>query len=293
MITLTGYWAERLEKNSMEEKELARATRLYLRKDEMADRYPEISFKLFEFMPNLRELMIPLDNVVDWSYLTHLTSLTRLTLSGKEIDATFVGYLQQLPKLRELHLTGGATVSDLDGLAGIKNIKCLILSGAKGFTSDTIRKFTHLTQLMVEENQEDLTDGIACLVKLTKLELKKTPVEHVYFLSNLKNLTEFLLHKKVRDQAIADVLLGLKKLKRLEYPLSDLSVIKACPKLIRICVDGTGYQNMDAIQNTEIVSIMVIDADSQEAADAIVADAKQYRELTSYGYNMPWQPPKK
>lgn len=81
----------------------------------------------------------------------------------------------------------------------------------------------------------------------------------------------------------------LKKIKRFEYPISDLSIIKSCPLLTSIFIDGSNYKNLDALKNSNITSIHVVNARNKKDVDDIISKVKSITCLCSYGYTADWE----
>lgn len=286
-MELTGYWAERL-RDGTDIETLNRANWLFLKENEMSERYEEISLEILRHMIELKELSINFKNATDWQHISALVSLIELSFWGKEIDSDMAGYIAEIPKLKSLQVNS-LTISAPECLAAIKNIKQLFLRGVSGITSENITKFVNLTRLEAGELDAPISPGIGKLNKLTKLALDKTCVENLAFLAGLKNLTSFVMpHKIDNDDDIYRILPTLKKIKVFEYPLTDLATVKECPKLEAIAVYAKNPKNLDAVEGTMIKSVKVIDAESESEARELLEKIGKYRRLTETGYNRPW-----
>lgn len=292
IITLTGYFKEYFHSDTITKGELSKSSWLFIynrdKNNKIEDHYPNISLDILQYMPNLKEAMLQLFSFTDWHYISALSSLNSLCIAFKEIDSEMASYIIKLPKLRRLHLTR-LNVSDYDTLSRSKTLTQLLLHKIEGINDMHIEKFTNITQLSIDEIECDLTCGIKKLSKLKKLDYEDTPVKSLDFLRNLKNLESFKLSSKTDDSALSGILPSLKKIKEFEYPLADLSLVKECPKLTRIYIDGKNCKNIPALQNSSINSVMIMDAENEEEAKRIIDEVKQYCRLGSYGYNAPWK----
>jgi internalin A len=293
VIELDDFFAEEhFKTKTITKAELAKAAHLfcYDRKGdgELEKRFPIIPLDICQYMPNLKEFMLGLKSFTNWKHLSALSSLNDLVIWYKEINSELASIIANLPKLRKLTLSG-LFITDYDTLSESKTLTQLRLNSIKDLKSSHIEKFTHLTQLSIGNNEFDVTEGIAKLSKLKKLEYEKTPIKSLDFLKNLKNLEVFRLQTKTDDSSLTEIFSILKKLKEFEYPLQDLSLVKTCPKLTSIYIDGTHYKNISALQASAVTSIMVMDAPNEKRAKEIIAEVEKYCKLGSSGYNMPWK----
>ena len=290
MIELDDYWADRFKTTHISTAELQKAVWLNMMFDSerIESNYASVSLRMLEFLPNIKDALLQYRNITDWQYLTSLSLLRNLCIAHREIDTELAGYIAQLPKLWELHLTR-LKVSDFEALSRSRNFKCLILHKIEGLDNSAIQLFDYITQLDIDSISEDLTDGIGKLRRLRKLRLKQTPVPSLDFLAELKNLEEFKYEQRTNDDNISTILPQLKKMKSFEYPLRDLAVLEQCPKIVSISVDGEGCENLHVLKGRHIESFMVMNAKSKEDVMKIVDEAQGYCEQAlSYGYNMPW-----
>ena len=293
LVELTGFWQERYKASEKDEADMAKAGFLYLTQNEMAQRYAKISLNVLQYMPNLKELSVIIDNVTDWGYIAKLENLHTLTIKA-DIDDELAAAIAGLPKLKELRLTR-CNLSDAaaDRLAEGKITK-LGINKVTGFGTQSLAKFKRLTCLDIGETDVDYIDSIAELVNLRELTIYRAYAPYAYiknlrFLKKLKKLESFICEKRLGDDAdLADILASLPKLRNFEYPISDLALVKLCPKLEKVTLDGKGCVNYEALRDTKIVSIMVCDACSEADAKAIIDKAKEQVPLRSYSFNGPW-----
>ena len=291
IIELKGYWVERFKTTHISTTELQKVVWLNMSNDceYVESTYDAISLRLLEFLPNIKDTNIQYRNITDWHYLTSLKQLKNLCIAFKEIDTELAGYIAQLPRLGELHLTR-LNISDCATLSQSKNYRRLRLHKIEGLDKATIQLFGTITQLEVDSISEDLTAGIGKLTKLRKLELEHTPVASLDFLEELKSLKEFKCTQRTNDDNISMILPKLEKMTSFEYPLRDLAVLEQCPKIVRICVDGEGCENLDTLKGRHVESFVVLHAKSEEEAKRIIAEAQGYcGRFSSYGYTMPWK----
>jgi len=291
IIELGGYWADFFKTTRISTAELQKVVWLNMMSDseQVERKYVSISLGMLEFLPNVKDALIQYRNISDWQYLTKLSLLRNLCIAHKEIDTELAGYITQLPRLRELHLTR-LKISDFEALSRSKSYKWLILHKIEGLDNSTVQLFDNITQLDIDSISEDLTGGIEKLKKLRKLRLEHTPVSSLCFLEGLKNLEEFKFEQKINDDNISTILPQLKKMRSFEYPLGDLAVLEQCPKIMRFCVDGESCENLHVLKGRHVESITVINARSKEDAMKIITEAQGYCErISSYGYNMPWE----
>lgn len=218
--------------------------------------------KILELMPgdrmmsndlwNITELTVP-EGVTDYSGLSYLTGLEKLTISNGKFDNLQV--LSSLGKLTELSITDAAvSSSDLKIIASLPNLTKLTLSGcqlssiqelsaATGIThlnlsNNTLRNITplsflsHLQELDLSHNAVTGLSAIAGLPELSRLNISYNSVSSLENLADIATLTQLdASHNTIGLLTGLDTLAGLTELNVSYNALTEVDLLAGLPEL--------------------------------------------------------------
>ncbi len=265
--------------------ELEKTKSLFLRNSDMKD--SSISLEIFNYMINLKELIIHITNIDDFSPLMHLSSLRKLVIIGDALTSSDLKYFTGLDRLKELTI-GKVSLDSIQELANCKGLSNLSLYKINGFDFNEIGCFKKITELELEEVSCDNLGFLSKLKKLRKLSLKRLEIPDLKFLDGLTNLTSFETEEKAKDESNVKAFSSLIKLKELLYPISDLNLIKPCSNLVKLCIDASDYIGVEILARTKVKSVYLYGVTSEEHADNTIKTIQQYCDLTSYGWKQTW-----
>ena len=175
-------------------------------------------------MLSLEHLNASHKGITDLTGLGFAINLIDLYLGGIENDITDLHPLSGLTELVSLHIWDNKHLSDIRPLAGLVNLKFLLLE------SNAIRDISPLANLKKLQKlhlRDNLIEDISPLAELTNLRELHIPVNSITDVTPLSNLTT-LQDLHVGANRIVDIsplagLISLRKLDITENPIQDLS----------------------------------------------------------------------
>lgn len=154
----------------------------------------------FEYFPQLRELILPFNRVVDVSPLSNLVNLKILRLDGNRI--TDLSPLGDLKKLEELNIDNNR-VEDLSPIQDMENLEFFSASGNLIREVAPVDGFTKLQDLNLADNQISNIDPLKNLagkqVDTVSLNLSDNTIEDIGPLAGLKISVLNIANNQVRD----------------------------------------------------------------------------------------------
>ena len=198
---------------------------------------------------HLKSLTIHGSSVEDYSFLSSLTELETLDLSGSLVSAETLGYIGALPKLNALTLSG-CGLSNILPLADAETITVLDLSDNSISDIGALSAFTGLTHANLNRNAiaslEPLR-GLSALQELNAAENKLTSLDPLSACKQLKILD-------ISSNAVTSIapLAPMRELVALSAggnALTDASGLAGCISLERLDLSNNQLTNVDAIKN--------------------------------------------
>lgn len=265
--------------------ELEKTKSLFLKDPDMKDN--KISLDIFKYMSNLKELIIHITNIEDFSPFLHLSSLRKLVIGVDTLTSGDYKYFTGLNRLKELTICN-ISLDSIKELAGCKGLSCLRLYKVSGFDFNEIGCFTKITELELEAVSCEDLGFLSKLKKLQKLSLKRIEIPNLKFLDELTNLTSFETDGKAIDESNVIAIHSLSKLTELKYPIRDLNLIRPCSNLVEICIDASNYIGIEILGQTKIRHVSLYGATSEEHAESTIKTIEQYCDLASYQWEETW-----
>jgi Leucine-rich repeat (LRR) protein len=148
--------------------------------------------------------------------------------------------LDGLTKLRELRITGAATVRDYSPLAALKNLRTLYLAGSNVTDLTPLAELKGLQQLKLASTNVSDLKPLAGLDNLETLDLHRTRVRDLAPLAGLKKLKELdLWGTPVRDLTPLSELTSLQKLELHHTQVSDVTPLAGLKNLQWVWLGGS------------------------------------------------------
>lgn len=278
------FFKDEVVDNCVTKQNLQLRKRLYL--PAYSDReVEEVSLNILEHMPNLKELIIHINKIKDFSALTKLKGLKQLVILSTAFTEENLSYLRALTNLSELTLVK-MRLDNFEKMGLEDNLRRLNLIDIQASDYSYLANYKKLIELKIEKGNCNELNFLEQLHKLQQLELEKVRVKDIYFLEKLPNLETLKISTKIEDEESLKMLSSCQKLKELEYPIGNMNLIAKCKQLRSLSIDAKNYSYLEILSDTQITSISVENADSEGEVQSVIEDIQRYITLTSYGYKM-------
>lgn len=192
------------------------------------------------------------------------------------LDREQLQFISSLPvkllRFSKLNLSG------IDALAESVSLKSLSFYQITGVSGGELGRLVKLNELELDQTPLEDYSFLEHMVKLKKLEIRGKKLDHLNFLQNMKGLTELHIEKRAEDESGLQYLKNCKRLKVLDYPLSDLRTAALCPAVTSITVDGRDAVHVEALEGSSITSVTMINSDT------VLEEIKKYCALRSWGH---------
>ena len=239
-----------------------------------------LSCKPFEYMDNVKELIIHHCELFDFESISKMKNLTTLYLIDCTTDSCNVAALAEAPKLKKLSLGVIKEHIDMKKLAKSKSLKELSIRELDGVSFCDLCEFSGLTSLTIEGGNPEEYEFLSKLGKLKTLKIRGVQLDNLDFLHHMPKLEEFEMHIEAQNEDGLMAIRSLTKLKSFIYPVKDLVLYKGVPTLEEAGIAHVNNGQFEAFKDTKLNSFLVLgdgDEDLMEEAGKIA------EELTSYG----------
>jgi len=283
----TGYWAERfaseIEARGSLEDVLKRVTFLHLPKD-IAE---VVDLSLCAEMPELKELVIHCCRVEGVSALSDAPKLRSLVIGAPAFNEPHLEAISASGSVAALHLNG-MILSELSALSRMPKLKDLTLHQVTGVDAAAVAELGQLTAVRLSDGDYGDLGPLGHMPRLRTLTLEDVHAGSLDFL-RAKNLVSFTCKTRVPDEAALTCLAGRTKLRELDYPLANLSVVAGCTSLTSVSVDASANPDLSPLAGLPITSFQVYFARSEAHAQAVIAQAHSVLpSLIATGYRVDW-----
>ena len=201
------------------------------------------------YFKNLTTLNIHIAVTADYSFLTELSALETLDLSGCLLSSEAVGYIGGLSSLTSLNLSG----------CGISNIQPL-------------SALSELTVLDLSQNSISDISALAELKKLTVLDLHSNAVASLSALKGASDLTELdISENNVSDLAPLASCTKLETLRAEDNRITSVSALSAMPKLVTFTASKNGITDISALSGCTKLSRLELAENSLTSVEVLSA----------------------
>ena len=244
-----------------------------------------ISCRPFEYMENVRSLVIHDSELRDFECIARMPSLKELFLIGCKLVGADITALAASQTLKRLSVGAVGDPAALAGLAGMRSLKELTVSGYEGFDTSALSGFSMLESLCIQTNSVTDTSFLNGLKKLKQLDLDRSVPNDLDFLASLSKLTDFQLFNAARDESGLSALSSLKKLKSFVYPVKRLEIYADCPALTEVGLSVDNNERYEVFKGSSVSSFMLIGADAMndDVVERVADEMEKYVSLSSYG----------
>lgn len=214
------------------------------------------SYDDLKLLPYVKELTIQNARFDNLSYLSSLSKLESVDLSGSRFPSQDLAVLASLPALQTLNLSncGLSTVADL---AGAKTLKALDLSNNTVRNMDALTSITTLTELNLQHNAVTGLNALSSLTALTKLDISYNSVVDLSPLAGCTELTWLdAKNNSIAKLSAVDQLPVLKYLSLSYNNLTDITLLKACTSLTELYISNNTLMSVTALNNLANLEVL-------------------------------------
>lgn len=288
-IVLTGYWRDYFKNKSKDSKiaisDLEKISQLVVN-ERNTDYKGPVSFDILRYCTNLTELICHSNSVVSFESLTALSKLKKFYVRSAAFTKDSLTYLSKCTSLKDLGLIS-MNLDSFAQLAGLP-IKTLALVNSQLEDFDSILLLKDLSELRIEGLYANSYTVIGNLKKLKILNFKNVNLANLDFLKGMK-LAELRVNNIAVDNQYDALVASIDSLKETDWPFSDISLLQSNSTLNSIGINAKTLCNIEALRDTNISSITVFNATSEENAKTIIDQVEQYKKLSSYGFECGWK----
>ncbi len=240
---------------------------------------------------------------VDFSVLSHLTSLETLDLSGCTVSSNGIAAIGSLPKLTTLNLSGCA-LTDVSGLSGLTALTTLDLSGNAISDVSCLSGMTALTTVNLSGNTIGSIAPLASASGLQILDISGNQISSLTPLSRHEALTSLsasgnqisdlsalssctaLQNLDISDNAVTD-LSPVAQLAQLSVLTADYNSVSALPDfsgaaaLTRISLSNNALTDLSALQGLPILNYVNVDY-NQVSDLSVLADCQNLVQIDAF-----------
>ena len=211
-----------------------------------------------QYFTGLTALTLESHPGTDLQFLSKMTKLERLNLSGTTVGADILPMIGAMSQLRELNLAN-CGLSTLAGLENLQNLQILNLTSNSVSDLQPLAGNTSLQELNLQQNAVTSFAPLAGLTELTRLDLSSN------LLTNLSGVTSCtkLQYLDVADNNLGTLsgigsLTALTELSARNCKLTDIAGLRQCGSLQRLDLSDNAITDISELaQATSIVELNV------------------------------------
>ena len=200
-------------------------------------------------LPQLQKLTIPNNTIGTLAYLSNLTALTELDLSGSRFPAEELSTLANLPKLSKLTMEN-CGLSTIAAMTDLQNLTHLSLRGNTLRNLDALTSMTTLVELDLSHNAVTNLSALSTLGNLEKLDVSFNALTSLAPIATCMKLSWL----EAGNNQLASVA-GLDNLPALTYlsveynSLTDVTPISKCTTLTELSISGNKLTDISSLSS--------------------------------------------
>lgn len=200
-------------------------------------------------MTFLESLVIENGSPDQLQYISGLTNLKELNISGTSISHDHLSMIAALPSLKSLRLSN-CGITNISPLSSAKGLTSLDLSGNAIRNIDSISKMQDIIQLNLRQNALDDLAALSLLPKLQQLDVSYNALVSISPVCSMSSLT-WLDASRNAIASLEDMsqLISLSFLSLSNNTLTSLSNISACSNLTELFVSNNGLTELSELSN--------------------------------------------
>lgn len=198
-------------------------------------------------LPQLKKLTIQNNTIGTLAYLSNLTALEELDLSGSRFPAEELSVLANLPKLTKLTMRN-CGLSTIAALTDLQNLTVLDLGSNTLRNLDALTSMTTLTELYLDHNAVTNLSALSTLSNLEKLDVSFNALTSLAPISTCLKLSWL----EAGNNQLATVS-GVDNLPALTYlsveynALTDVTPIAGCATLTELSISGNQLTDISCL----------------------------------------------
>ncbi len=219
-------------------------------------------------LPSLQNLTIQNNNIGTLAYLSNLTALEELDLSGSRFPADELSTLANLPKLTKLTMEN-CGLSTIAAMTDLQTLTYLNLGGNTLRNLDALTSMTSLTELYLDHNAITNLSALSTLSNLEKLDVSFNALTSLAPISTNLKLTWL----DAGNNQLATVS-GVDNLPALDYlsveynSLTDVTPISKCTTLTELSISGNKLTDISSLSSLMKLDIFDFSYNQVEALPA-------------------------
>ena len=214
------------------------------------------SFEDLSLLPYVEKLTITNARLDTLGYLSHMTYLEYLDLSGSRFPPVDLAVLAKLPALTTLKLSN-CGLSSIANLSGAPALQVLDLSNNTVRNMDALSSVTTLTEINLEHNAVTGLSALAALMNLEKLNIGYNSVTDLSPLAQCGSLAWLnASNNSISTVSAVDQLSELQYLNLSYNSLSDITVLKNCAVLTELYISNNNLINITALNGLDKLQVL-------------------------------------
>lgn len=245
-----------------------------------------VNLDILQHCQNLTEVICHYNAIESFAPIGRLTTLKKFYVKSQAFNQESMETLAQAKSLIEL----GLISMNLSSLAPLKNgkLKILALINTQIDDIDSIAMLNNISELRIEGLLTNHLDWIGHIATIKTLELKKLSITCFDFLNELHKLESLTVNDLKVSADYDPLVVQLPKLKRTDWPFSDLTLLKGNTKLESIGIDLDQVKDFSPLKNTHITSVTLVNAHSEKQAKEAIKQIEQFINLTATSWVVNW-----
>lgn len=198
-------------------------------------------------LPSVEVLTIRNVSIGTLGYLSNLSKLRELDLSGSRFPAEDLGYLAGLPSLTRLTMDG-CGLSTVANLTNAQNLTYLSLNNNTLQKLDALSSMTTLTELYLSHNALTNLSALATLANLERLDVSFNALTSLAPIATSLKLTWLDAgNNKLATVSGVDNLPALTYLSVEYNALTDVTPLAACTSLTELSISGNQIKDISSL----------------------------------------------
>ncbi len=214
-------------------------------------------FEDLALLPGLEKLIIHNNDIGTLGYLSNLSKLQQLDLTGSRFPAEELSFLANLPELQKLTMAD-CGLSTIAALTNAQNLTSLDLSNNTLRNLDALSSMTTLTELKLGHNAVTNLSALSTLSNLEILDVSFNALTSLAPIATSQKLTWL----DAGNNQLATVS-GVDNLPALDYlsveynKLTDVSALASCTALTELSISGNQLTDISALST--LVNLDIFD----------------------------------
>ncbi len=241
-----------------------------------------LDYSDLRYFTGLTSLTVHDSAVTDYSFLSELTELQTLDLTGSLVSADTLALIGALPLLSELHLSG-CGLSNIQPLSANTALTVLDLSENSISNLSPLAGCTALTELNLAGNAVDSLTALEKLTELKTLDITGNAVSSLVPLAKCDELQTLRAEdNKLSDLSVLAGMTDLRVFTASRNAISDLSALASCTKLERLELASNALTSVDVIASMPNLTYLDIARNQVAKLPALAPTARLQQFYASY-----------